>query len=203
MKKWLALFLILIMSVPMVAMAELPKYTGTWILLNQDSTLFELFILTEDGHAYYCNASFKEGSDSFSRAFGGTWTRGIRGIHVVYGNTAEGNFYLNASGDLVSDLGITYTRVGSGASAALPEGAVVLPQGVYEVGSDVPPGRYKISVDPEISYATVEIYRDEKDTYGKTYFLGTVYKSSEMNITLKEGMSIEMASCAVTLTPVE
>ena len=201
MKKLLALILAVALAMPALALADAADYVGTWICVTGIPS-YEIFILTEDGRALYGNASFGT-ENPFTRAFAGTWEETGRGIHIVYGNTAEGDFYLNASGDLVSDLGITYTCIGNGASAAVPEGAIVLPQGVYQVGPDVPPGRYKISVDPEITYATVEIYRDEKDTYGKTYFLGTVYKSSEMNITLKEGMSIEMASCAVTLTPVE
>lgn len=76
---------------------------------------------------------------------------------------------------------------------------VTVPPGRYTVGVDIPAGRYQVIVDETVAAETIEVYKDEKTSFGKSYWLGTMYGGTTANIDLKDGGVLEITSHTVTL----
>ena len=78
---------------------------------------------------------------------------------------------------------------------------VPIPPGRYLIGTDIPAGRYQVVVNEDVAVATFEVINNLKYNSGKTYWLGTVYGGTTANITLDEGMALEVDSRVITLRP--
>lgn len=195
--------------------AERSDYVGSWAMTHRTDdggALIELFILTEDGIAFYLNGHFDGLEPLFSRQYAGTWRyrSTYEEIHIEYGRTAEADAYLLGDhlmiigplGDIPFSKLIPYTPPKTvlhdtdlsgvpDTMSKIPSDkvSVVLPDGKYIVGQDLLAGTYEVSINPVDDFVSLVICDSDKKV-----LLTPVIRTGDASpvIELKDGYSVDV-----------
>lgn len=195
--------------------AERSDYIGSWAMTHRTESggaMVELFILTDDGVAFYLNGSFTSAEPSFSRQYVGTWRYRSQysEAHIEYGNNAETDAYrMGEYLMIVSPVGdIAFSRINpytppksephetdlSGAPDTMSKipadkASVVLPDGKYTVGTDLLPGSYAVSINPVDDFVSLIIW----DSDNKPLLTPVIHTGDASPvIELKDGYTIDV-----------
>lgn len=203
----IVLILILMLSVMPANAFDESIFYGAWARSHEkdDGGLtMEYFYLASDHTVYYVNRSFDAESEGFGRAFVGSWTTTNDGIHIIYGNNAETDAYITKNGFLtIPGVGgyIPYGDIpeyGEEKEQEKPDGAISVYQGEYDVGVDLPAGKYTVD-SGDAGRVTVWVY----DANGRSnyYYIGTKENEKYMVAKLEEGGKLRIDGASVTLSP--
>lgn len=181
-------------------------FMGMWVdVYDTDGggAVAEMIYLRDDHKVFYMNHSFKADDTGFGREYVGSWSVNGNCIHIKYGETVESDIYMSNDGFLLIPLGgdkyITYGKVPVwGEKPDAPQlSGVAVPQGEYNVGEDIPAGKYTVDAG-DAKRVTVWVYAP--NGFADYYYIGTKENEQTMTVNLKEGGKLKIDGATVYMS---